>query len=102
MYVLVHHNVTDRQQFWASAQAALPNLPEYLQLHHTVSAADGSRATCVWEADSVAAVREFLEPVLSASSNNEYAEAVNRDGIGIPPGYEAVQPQSIVGEPTGA
>jgi hypothetical protein len=84
MYVLVHHTVTDRDNFWATAQAAIPNLPSHLQLHHTLSARDGSRATCLWEADSVDAVSAFLEPALGAYARNEYAESENREGIAVP------------------
>jgi hypothetical protein len=102
VYVLVHHLVTSPEQFWATAQEAIPNLPDHLQLHHTLSAVDGSRATCLWEAESVAAVREFLEPALGDFSTNEYAQAENREGVAVPRKYEAVQPQKIVGEPAKA
>jgi hypothetical protein len=84
MYVLVHHNVTAPENFWATAQAALDSLPAELQLHHTLSARDGRRATCLWEANSVEAVREFLEPALGAYSQNEYSEAENREGVVVP------------------
>jgi hypothetical protein len=84
MYVLVHHSVTDPANFWPTAEAAIPNLPPELQLHHTLAARDGTRATCLWEADSVAAVSDFLEPALGAYARNEYAEAENRDGIALP------------------
>ncbi|MEX0894047.1 MAG: hypothetical protein WEB88_17895 [Gemmatimonadota bacterium] len=84
MYILVHHSVTDPNGFWDSAQQGLANMPAHLQLHHTLSAKDGSRATCLWEADSVDAVRDFLEPLLGANANNEYREAENRDGIAVP------------------
>jgi hypothetical protein len=86
VYVLVHHTVSDREKFWATAQEAIPNLPDHLKLHQTFPARDGSRATCVWEADSVAAVQEFLEPALGDYAYNEYAEAENREGIALPTG----------------
>jgi len=84
MYVLVHHHVTDPEDFWATAQAALDRLPAELQLHQTLSARDGRRATCLWEADSVEAVREFIESALGAYSQNEYSEAENREGVVVP------------------
>jgi hypothetical protein len=89
MYVLVHHHITDPAQFWSTAQAALPNIPGGLTLHHTISARDGRRATCLWEAESVSAVRDFLEPALSNSSRNDYSEAENRDGVVVPQRYAA-------------
>jgi hypothetical protein len=84
MYVLVHHNVRDPQNFWNTAEQAIPQIPEGLKLHHTLSDREGRIATCLWEADSVAAVRAFLEPALGEFSTNSYAEAENRDGIALP------------------
>jgi hypothetical protein len=89
MYILVHHTVTDPTDFWSTAQAALPNIPPGLTLHHTISARDGSRATCLWEAPSVDAVRAFLEPALGSSAKNDYSEAENRDGVVVPQRYAA-------------
>ena len=84
MFVLVHHTVHDPATFWSKASAAMPNIPSALTLHQTLSARDGTRATCLWEADSIDAVRDFLEPALGAESSNEYREAENRDGIAVP------------------
>ncbi len=84
MYVLVHHTVHDPAQFWSTAQTAIPNIPPTMKLHHTLSARDGTRASCLWEADSIDAVRDFLEPALGAVSTNEYREAENREGIALP------------------
>jgi hypothetical protein len=84
MLVLVHHTVHDPATFWSTASAAIPNLPRELTLHQTLAARDGTLATCLWEADSVDAVRAFLEPAFGAVSSNEYREAENRDGIAVP------------------
>jgi hypothetical protein len=84
MFVLVHHTVTDPDTFWPTAQAALSDMPAGLTLHHCLAGKDGVRATCLWEAESVEAVRSFLEPVIGPSSRNEYSEAENRDGIAVP------------------
>ena len=84
MYVLVHHNVTDPQRFWATVVDATPNLPSHLKLHQTLAARDGTKATCLWEAESVEAVRSFLEPAFGGTSRNEYAEAENREGLAMP------------------
>lgn len=83
MYVLVHHDIHDPHRFFAVAEEATPNLPPELTLHHTIPARDGSFATCLWEAESVEAVRSFLEPVLGDISSNRYSEAENREGIAM-------------------
>lgn len=94
MYVLVHHTVLDPAAFWGKAQTTIPNIPPMLKLHQTLAATDGTRATCLWEAASIDAVRDFLEPALGAVSSNEYREAANRDGIAVPPSFaSAATPQ---------
>jgi hypothetical protein len=82
MYVVVQHTISEPAVFWNSAD---PNaLPPEIKLHHTFPAADGSRAVCLWEAASVDAVREFLEPRLGRVSRNEYFAVENREGIARP------------------
>lgn len=83
MYVIVNHNVSDPGTFWKVAQAALPNIPPGLKLHHTFPSPEGRKAVCVWEAGSIDEVRNFLEPALGASSRNEYYQAPNKEGIAV-------------------
>ena len=84
MFVLVQHRARDRKRFWSTAEEALSTIPENLKLHHSFAAKNGSRATCLWEADSVEAVRQYLEPLIGRFSTNRYAEAENREGIAMP------------------
>lgn len=102
MYVLVHHQIHDPKRFWSMADEVL-NMPADLKLHHAIPAKNGTRATCLWEAESVDAVRSFLEPMLGSVCTNEYAEAENREGIALPSQItDVVQPLRIVNEPTPA
>jgi hypothetical protein len=79
MYVVVQHTIAEPAVFWNTAD---PNtLPPELKLHHTFPTADGTRAVCIWEAKSVDAVREFLEPLLGRVSRNEYFAVENREGV---------------------
>jgi hypothetical protein len=86
MYVLVHHDVHDPSGFWSTAEEAIPAIPEGLQLHQVIPAKNGSCATCLWEADSVQAVKDFLEPALADKATNRYSEAENREGVAMPSG----------------
>ena len=82
MYVLVQHTISEPAVFWNSAD---PNaLPPEIKLHHTFPTPDGNRAVCIWEAGSVDAVREFLEPRLGRVSRNEYFAVENREGVSRP------------------
>ena len=82
MYVLVQHAVSEPATFW---NAADPNtLPPNVKLHHTFTTPDGTRAVCIWEAESVEAVRNVLEPLVGRVSRNDYFQVENREGFARP------------------
>jgi hypothetical protein len=82
MYILVHHTISDPSAFW---KAADPNtISPKVKLHHTFPTPDGSRAVCIWEADSVETVRGVLEPLIGRISRNDYLQVENREGYGRP------------------
>jgi hypothetical protein len=82
MYVLVQHTVSEPAAFWNTVD---PNkLPQNIKLHHTFPTPDGTRAVCIWEAESVDAIRNFLEPQIGRWSRNEYLQAENKDGVARP------------------
>jgi hypothetical protein len=82
MYILVQHTISDPAAFW---NAADPNaLPPEVKLHHTFPTPDGTRAACIWEAASVDAVRNVLEPLTGRVSRNEYFPVENKEGLARP------------------
>jgi hypothetical protein len=82
MFIVVQHSISDPSVFWNSAD---PNsLPQDVKLHHTFPTADGTRAVCLWEADSIEAVRNVLEPMSQGVSRNEYYQVENREGLARP------------------
>ena len=87
MYVLVHHEVSNPASFWATVEKT--DIPAPFKLHHTLVAKDGTRATCLWEAESVDAVRDLVEPLLGSVSKNQYAQAENREGLAMPSSLSA-------------
>lgn len=82
MYVMVQHTVSEPAVFWNSADPR--NLPSQVKLHHTFPTPDGTRAVCIWEADSVDTLKGFLEPMLGKASRNEYFQVENREGFARP------------------
>ena len=82
MYVLVQHTISDPPAFWNAADPTA--LSPKAKLHHTFPTADGSRAACIWEAETVEALRNVLEPVVGKVSRNEYFAVENREGIAFP------------------
>lgn len=59
MYIAVQHTISDPTTTWSRAQAALSSLPA-LKLHHSFPTPDGSAAICVWEPDSITALKTYL------------------------------------------
>jgi len=92
MFVLVHHEVNDPGSFWSRSQQALGDLPAGFELHHCLSASDGTLATCLWSAPSVDAIQSFLEPIHAGNASNHYKAAENQEGIAVPPQFQIVTP----------
>jgi hypothetical protein len=83
MYVLVQHSISDPAIFWNTADPR-NNLPPNVKLHHTFPTPDGTRAVCIWEAESVDAVRNFLDPLFGKVTRNEYFTVENKEGVARP------------------
>ena len=82
MFIVVQHTITDPAAFWNAADPT--TFPPQVKLHHTFPTPDGTRAVCVWEADSIDAVRNLLEPAVGKVSRNEYFSVENKEGLGRP------------------
>jgi hypothetical protein len=82
MHVVVIHNISDPDRFWGTADQAAP--PGGIQLHSSLPNADGSRAVCLWEADSQDAVKELVEGTVGEFSNNESFEVNTGNAQGLP------------------
>ena len=86
MYVLIEHSISNPDGFWSSAESSLSQMPPTMKLHHSFPTPDGTRAICVWEAQSIADVRDFIEPAVGRFSRNEYFEVANKEGVVNPRG----------------
>jgi hypothetical protein len=84
MYVVVQHTISEPATFWNLADPT--TLPSNVRLHHTFPTPDGTHAVCLWEAESVDAVRNVLEPLVGKVSRNEYFTVENREGLTRPSG----------------
>ena len=82
MYVVVQHTISDPAAFWNAADPR--TLSPEVKLHHTFPTPDGTRAVCIWEAQTVDAVRNLLEPLVGRVSRNEYFPVENREGFAKP------------------
>jgi hypothetical protein len=84
MYIVVKHNISNPAKFWDTAQASIPTLPKDVKLHSTLPNREGSNAVCLWEANSIDAVKAAIEPLLGEISRNEYFEVDAKKAIGLP------------------
>jgi hypothetical protein len=82
MHVAVIHQISDPEKFWATASES--ELPEGITLHSALPNGDGSRAVCLWEADSLGTVKQLVEDTVGDVSQNEFFEVNAQNAQGLP------------------
>ena len=82
MHVAVIHSISDPQRFWSAAEES--ELPEGVTLHSALPNEDGSRAVCLWEADSVDAVEKTVNETVGDVSDNEFFAVNAENAQGLP------------------
>ncbi len=81
MHVGVIHRISDPEGFEAAEQKALERgLPEGISLPIHAETPDHTTAICIWQGESVEAVKELVESVVGSYSDNEYFE-LEVDGL---------------------
>jgi hypothetical protein len=81
MFVTVIHRVHDPEGFEKAEAAALEaGLPPGVALPIHAGNLDHTFGICIWEGESVAAVREVVEGAVGPYADNEYIE-MNVDGL---------------------
>jgi hypothetical protein len=81
MFVTVLHHIHDPERFEAAEQQALEaGLPSGVSLPIHAATADHRFGVCIWEGESVEAVRDLVEGVVGPWARNEYFE-MNVDGL---------------------
>jgi hypothetical protein len=81
MFVTVIHRIHDPEGFQAAEEKAIAaGIPSHVALPIHAATPDHRLGVCIWEGESVAAVREVVESVVGPYSENEYAE-MDVDGL---------------------
>ena len=81
MFVTVIHHIHDPDSFQAAeAKAMEAGLPAHVALPIHAATADHSLGICIWEGESVDAVREVVEGAVGPWAENEYFE-MQVDGL---------------------
>ena len=89
MYVVVHHQIKDREAFVRGQRLikgeGAPTGARALQFYPS---SDGSAVTCLWEASSIAAVQQYVDETLGRTSQNicyevDAGQAFARQPLGL-------------------
>jgi hypothetical protein len=81
MFVTVLHHIHDPEGFEAAEEKALEaGLPTHVALPIHAATNDHRFGICIWEGESVDAVREVVEAAVGAWAKNEYYE-MHVDGL---------------------
>ena len=79
MHIVVIHSISEPDRFWAA------EVPEGgPTLHSALPNDDRTRAVCVWEADSLDAVKQLVEGTVGDVSSNEYFAINEGNALGLP------------------
>jgi hypothetical protein len=86
VYVAIVHQVKDAQAFLSRGErlADPSNAPAGVVGRQVCPSDDVSAATCLWEADSVDAVRDYVDSTLGDASDNTYFEINTEYAQGLP------------------
>lgn len=90
MFVLVEHTISNSDAFFGLV-SKVDEAPSGLKTLQFLPSTSRDRAVCLWEANSVDALKGFLEPLSAQYSRNTYYEVDSKSAIGLP---TSVTPQS--------
>jgi hypothetical protein len=82
MHVIAIHDISDPERFFDAA--ATTPIPDGMTLHSVLPSDDGSRAVCVWEADSLDAVQGLVDGTVGDVSKNQFFEVDAGNARGLP------------------
>jgi hypothetical protein len=83
MKVGVIHRISDPQAAQSSGQA-LFEPHEGVRLLQFCPSQDFGTATCLWEAESIDAVRDLVDPTLGDASEQTYFAVATEQAVGVP------------------
>jgi len=84
MLIIAHHNISDPEGFWAAAENVTKNLPGNLRVIGVYPSQDGKTGTCLWEAENVNEVQQFLDQHAGQFADNFCYEVNVEKSMGLP------------------
>lgn len=85
MYIVVHHVISHPEDFWASAQRHLPNLPEggVKRVLNIFPSQTLDKATCIWEAESIENLQQYLREKIGTASEETCFQINETAAVGL-------------------
>jgi hypothetical protein len=89
MHVSVHHTITDPQK-WEQITKKMTEaveqgrLPQGLKGLMYLPGTDGRKADCLWEAQSLDALKNFLDREIGTAARNDYFQINSAAAFGLP------------------
>ena len=86
MFIVVHHTITDPETAFARGENLLAGngAPAGVQVREFYPSRDQADVFCLWEADSLEDVRDYVDATLGDSSRNAYFEVDAEIARGLP------------------
>lgn len=84
MFVGVQHRIRDADAMLSRSEKMAENAPPGMQARQFCLSKDRTAASCIWEADSVGAVRDYIDGTQGDSSENTYFEVDPEASVGLP------------------
>jgi hypothetical protein len=88
MHAVIHHDISDPAKWDQTTKKIMSmieqgRLPRGLKALEYLPSVDGRKADCVWEADSLELLKQFIEREVTGA-RNEYFEIKSGAAIGLP------------------
>jgi hypothetical protein len=80
MYIVAQHRIKDPARFWPLS----PQGPGAPRLQAAYPSHDKTKGVCVWESDSIDALRDSLDPLVGDAAENTYFEVDAGFAVGLP------------------
>ena len=85
MQVVGQHEISDPETFFSGdPQEIADNAPSGVQARQFFPSQDRSTAVCLWEGESIDAVRDYVDSVTGDASRNTYFEVNTEYAMGLP------------------
>jgi hypothetical protein len=80
MFIVAQHRIKDPARFWSLS----PEGPEAPRLHAAYPSHDKTKGVCLWESNSLDALRDSLDTLVGEAAENTYFEVDAAFAVGLP------------------